>query len=123
MASRMDGSWSGHSCQLPWELSQELPGAVHIEARESFMGVPATVEGLAWLLEGEGVPVDLGEAYSIHLWAHLWWEHERLDFSPISAHQLTLAQLRSSDTPIARLLQPFLPELELDDVPEPADAG
>ena len=87
------------------------------------MGVPATVEGLAWLLEGEGAPVDLSEAYSIHLWAHLWWEHERLDFSPISAHQLTLAQLCSSDKPIGHLLQPFLPELELDDVPEPADAG
>ena len=49
-------------------------------------------------------------ALSVHLWAHLWWDRERRDFSDIHGGRLTAAQLATAHTTLARLVRPFLPE-------------
>ncbi|MEM1110343.1 MAG: glycosyltransferase [Pseudomonadota bacterium] len=114
MSAALDGSWSHHSCDLALRLSQEWPDELRVEAQECFMGVPASQEGLAWLLQGKGAAPPLDRASSIHLWAHLWWEADRADFSSICANQLTLDVLRKADVPLANLARPFLPDIDLD---------
>ena len=71
-------------------------------------------DGLASLFD-DG-PLELPRSYSIHLWAHLWWEAGRTDFSPRCASDLTLEPLREGRSPLAELARPFLPALDLDDL-------
>lgn len=113
MGSALDGTWSHHSGLLAERLSRELPDEVHVEPVESFFPVPCTVEGLRWLLEDGGSDVERG--YSVHLWSHLWWDAQRLDFSPRHGGDFTFESLRTSDAPLARLARPYLPELDVDD--------
>ncbi len=114
MASELDGSWSNHSGFLAQRLSEERPQSVHVEPEESFFPVPSTPAGLASLFSVE--PLSIGSSYSIHLWEHLWWRHERTDFSQHHGDEITFAFLRRSTTALARLARPCLPELDVDDL-------
>lgn len=111
MACALNGTWSNHSCFLTQQLADEFPGSVHIEPKESFMGIPCTPEGLQAFLEGDKLNLD--NAYSVHLWQHLWWEEERQDFSRCHAGILTLQHLHEHDSPLCRVARPFLPEIDL----------
>jgi hypothetical protein len=113
MGAALDGTWSHHSSALAERLSRELPHAVHVEPIESFYPVPCTRAGLANLLE-EGRP-DVDRGHSVHLWSHLWWDPERIDFSRRHAGDFTYQGLLSSRAPLARLARPYLPELDVDD--------
>ena len=78
--------------------------------------MPCTVEGLRDLLETDELLIDgsaLDGAVSLHLWAHLWWDIGRLDFSPVHAGQITPDWVRSAPTTYARLARPYLPDLDL----------
>jgi hypothetical protein len=106
----MDGSWSAHSCRLATRLAAELPDEVRIEPESRFSPYPHTPEGVQALLEHPLVPGALDDTASVHLLAHLWWDRDRRDFARYSAHDATESALRTGDTPLARLAQPFLPD-------------
>ena len=114
MASALNGTWSNHSCLLARELADEFPKSLHIEPQESFMSIPCSAAGLQSLLEQNDSDPDTG--YSIHLWQHTWWEEERQDFSKCHSALLTLQYLRETDSPLCRLVRPFLPDIDLSDL-------
>lgn len=108
MPDYFDGSWSNHSCYLPWELSQAHPDWVHVEPASTCFPYMWTREALAELFEG------LGDrhrhACSLHLWNHLWWDRRRRDFSDFHQGLISEARIRSRETTFNRLARPFLPE-------------
>jgi Glycosyltransferase sugar-binding region containing DXD motif len=106
-AAALNGTWSNHSTLLPYELTQRLPNAVHVEPRRSFYRYGPTAEDLARLFEQ--VDADTADVYSIHLWAHLWWDAARRDFSAMHADVLTEEFVRSVDTTYNVLARPYLP--------------
>ena len=96
MAGNFDGSWSNHSTLLPQRLAEEFPELVHVEPETSFYPFAASIPGLAALFEGKvEVP---GNAYSAHLWEHLWWDVARTDFSLFSGADLTEDYVRRAET-------------------------
>lgn len=111
MAGALNGTWSNHSGFLARALADELPDEVVVVPQERFFPVPYSVEGLRSLLEAEGLD-DRG-ASSVHLWAHLWWDADRVDFSPVHAGQLTAERLRTAPTALAAMVRPHLPDLEV----------
>jgi Glycosyltransferase sugar-binding region containing DXD motif len=111
MAGELNGTWSNHSGFLAQRLSQEMPDQVRVEPARTLLGVPCTVEGLHDLLEVDAI--DTSGSVSLHLWAHLWWAADRLDFSPVHAGTITPAWIRTAATSYARLARPYLPELDL----------
>ena len=111
IGAAINGTWSNHSCFLAQALSEEFPDEVHVEPARSFLGVPLTPQGITALLEGGNL--DLSASYCIHLWQHVWWSEDRHDFSKIHAGDLTLEHLQTGDTPLCRLVAPFMPEVDL----------
>ena len=111
MAGELNGTWSNHSGFLAHTLSRELADQVRVEPARTFLGVPCSIEGLRDVFERDEVRLD--GALSLHLWAHLWWDASRLDFSPVHAGQITPGWVRSAPTAYARLARPYLPDLDL----------
>jgi hypothetical protein len=108
MAGALNGTWSNHSGFLAAALAEEMPHAVRIEPEETFFAYPATVDGLRRLLEEDEVAP--AGACSVHLWGHLWWRRDRIDFSAVHAGHLGDDVLRTAATTYARLARPYLPE-------------
>lgn len=109
----MDGSWSAHSCQLAARLAAAMPDAVRIEPERSFTAYRHTVEGLAQLLEHETDAPDTEGVFSIHLWAHLWWDADRTDHTRMSASWFTAENIATQPRALCHLTRPFLPVHEL----------
>ncbi|MEM7294553.1 MAG: glycosyltransferase, partial [Pseudomonadota bacterium] len=107
MSPALNGTWNNHSCLLPQELSGEMPDTVHIEPVSSFYKIPCTAAGIRSLLE-KGDP-DLSDAYSIHLWEHVWWKEDRPDFTQRHAGEFTADYIATADVPYCRLARQFLP--------------
>jgi glycosyltransferase involved in cell wall biosynthesis len=116
MAVWLDGSWSNHSGFLPERLSSELPAQVRVEPEATFFPFAFDRAGLSQLLE-QRVPVP-AQSLSVHLWAHLWWDRRRWDFSRAHAGWCTPPLVRRARTTLAEIMRPYL----LDDV-TPAPAG
>lgn len=112
MGDALNGTWSNHSGFLAQAVAEEMPDAVRVESSATFLPVPVTVEGLHGLLEEDGT-IDLDGALSVHLWAHLWWNANRRDFSSAHAGMLTADYIGSVDTPYNRAARPFLPDVDL----------
>jgi hypothetical protein len=108
MAGNFDGSWSNHSTLLPQRLAEEFPELVHVEPETSFYPFAASIPGLAALFEAK-VPVP-GNAYSAHLWEHLWWDVARTDFSLFSGADLTEDYVRRANTTYGVAAIVHLPE-------------
>jgi hypothetical protein len=106
-AAALNGTWSNHSTLLPYELSEKLPSAVHIEPRRSFYEYGPNPGDLARLLEH--CEDDTTGVSSIHLWAHLWWDEGRTDFSPVHAGLIGEEFVRGVDTTYSVLARAFLP--------------
>lgn len=107
MPKAFDGSWSNHSTFLPYRLSRHFPDLIRVESESRFFAFDPTRDGIAQLFERDcSVPSD---AVSLHLWAHLWWDPERRDFSDFSHVQLTPAYVAHARGTYARLARPFLP--------------
>lgn len=106
MAATFDGSWNRHSCDEAARAWQCMPGAVRVLPREYFYRYGSTVAGLRTLLEES----DRGRAdlYSVHLWAHLWWDAARTDFSRVHAGQVDETWIRTRDCTLAQLARRFL---------------
>ena len=107
MEEVFDGSWSNHSTLLPWKISQERPELIHVEPSHTFYPFMWTSKDLDRLLEGCEA-VDKAVA-SIHVWAHLWWNELRKDFSNFHGGLMTEDHVRSVDTTFNVLARPFLP--------------
>ena len=107
MADAFDGSWSNHSTLLPYRLAQAFPDLLDVEPETAFFSLDWTREGLAGLfLHDVALPED---AYSLHLWSHLWFDAHRLDFCHFSADALTVDYVAFAATTYARHARTFLP--------------
>jgi len=111
MGAALNGTWSNHSGFLAQALSRRMPEAVHVESARSFFRYAPNPHDLALLLEGNDPDTD--GILSIHLWAHLWWDAGRRDFSPVHEGMLTEGHLRGAHTTYAELARRFIPELDL----------
>src|SRR5215831_17628936 len=83
MRQVFDGTWSRHSNQEAARLWGEMPEAVHVVPQTCFYKHAATPRGVRALLEG--YDPDMNGVYSLHLWAHLWWDARRTDFTTVHA--------------------------------------
>jgi len=107
MPGAFDGSWSNHSTFLPFRLSREHPELIRVEPEHRFFAFDWTRDGIAALFERDHpLPPD---ALSLHLWAHLWWDRSRRDWSEFSHERLTPAYVAHARTTYARLARPHLP--------------
>ena len=110
MGRTFDGTWSRHSCQAAARLWGEHPHAIRCLPEDYFYAFASTPEGLHALLEEDTeVPATL---HSIHLWAHLWWDQHRTDFSTVHGDMLTETYIHTVDTTYNRLARRFLPSVE-----------
>jgi glycosyltransferase involved in cell wall biosynthesis len=109
MAGAMNGTWSNHSGFLSERLSREMPDSVSVTPQSLFFPFEANCKGLVDLLERGVEPVP-DEALSVHLWAHLWWDHRRLDTSRAHGGWCTPAVLRHAPTTLAEMVRPYLPD-------------
>src|SRR5262249_41234138 len=107
MEIEFDGTWINHSTLFPQRLAAQFPALIHVEPQRSFYHFSPSRRDLAVLLE-DCQPIPDG-VYSIHLWAHLWWEEHRLDFSSFHAGLLTEDFIRQVDTTYNCAARPFLP--------------
>lgn len=106
MTVAFDGSWSGHSCQEAARVWRDMPNSVCVLPREYFYRYGSTVAGLRTLLEESDR--ERADLYSVHLWAHLWWNAARTDFSTVHAGQIDEHWVRERDCTLARLGRRFL---------------
>lgn len=106
MAGQLNGTWSNHSGFLAHDLSQALPEHVRVEPEVTFFPFRAAPEGIADLFERRR-PVPR-RALSVHLWAHLWWDRDRRDFSAVHNGWCTAAVLGRAKTTFADLARPYL---------------
>ena len=107
MDAAFDGSWSNHSTLLPYRLSQAHPELIHIEPEASFFSYDWTAARIDDLFLRDALPPD--EARSLHLWAHLWFDSGRSDFSLFSGDLLTIDYLAFSRSSYAQLARRFMP--------------
>lgn len=105
-AEVFDGTWTRHSCQAAAELWARDPAALHVAPRDWFYRFGVTRDSLAALFE-EDTP-RLGNAYSIHLWSHLWWNEQRRDYSDFHGGLITEDYVRAGRTTYARIARAFL---------------
>jgi hypothetical protein len=111
MTGALNGTWSNHSGFLAATLAEEMPDQVVVVPERRFFPVTHSVDGLHALLEADDVDDD--GSSSVHLWAHLWWDRDRRDFSAVHAGQLTAERLRVAPTSLGRFVRPHLPELDV----------
>lgn len=111
MAGALNGTWSNHSGFLAATIAAEQPDDVVVVDQQRFFPVPFSADGLRDLLEDDAA--DLDGASSVHLWAHLWWDPDRVDFSAVHARQLTAEHLRRAPTTLGRIVRPYLPTIDV----------
>lgn len=110
MPAALNGTWSNHSGFLAQSLSERMPGEVHVEPEQTFYPFSSDASGLARLFLQRHKLSD--STVSVHLWAHLWWERTRRDYSPAHAGWCTPSALRLARTTFAELARPYLPDNE-----------
>ena len=108
MEEAFDGSWSNHSTLLPYRLSKAFPDLLDIHPPSAFYALDWTPRGIDDLLLRDVVLPD--QAYSLHLWNHLWFAEKRLDFSHFHAGLLTVDYVAFANSTYARHARRFLPE-------------
>ncbi|MGI9522092.1 MAG: glycosyltransferase [Hyphomicrobiaceae bacterium] len=116
MSDALNGTWSNHSGFLSHEVSRSIPDHVRVVPETYFFPVACTPEAIDGFVGDGPTRSDLSRCYSVHLWAHLWWEASRTDFSNCHAGQMTLSHLREAPSPLAQAVRPYLPNLQLDDL-------
>lgn len=107
MYTEFDGTWSRHSCQAATKLAAAYPEEIHVVPRNCFYKYGCEPTDLDLLLRG--LNADYDDVYSLHLWAHLWWDRRRVDFSTFHAGLLTEDYIRRVDTTYNVAARRFLP--------------
>ncbi len=106
MSAVFDGTWSRHSCQEAARLWAAMPDAVHVVPQRYFYRLASTPAGVRTLLEG--LDPDFHDVYSMHLWAHLWWDEWRTDFTTFHAGLVTEDHVMNVDTTYNVIARGFL---------------
>jgi hypothetical protein len=101
-----DGSWSAHSCQAAARLAREVPDRLSVLPRGWFYRFGTSPSSLTALFEeSHPLPHDL---LSIHLWAHLWWREERIEYSRFHAGELNEGYVLNANTTYAAIARRYL---------------
>lgn len=106
MDEAFDGRWSSHSCQLATDMWPQEASHLQVLPSVACYHFRADRRGLAELFT-EIAPVPQ-EVCSIHLWAHLWWDAWRTDFTPFHAGLITEQWLREAPATYALLARQYL---------------
>lgn len=101
-----DGTWSRHSCEAAARLWSAAPDDVHVLPQHAFYRHGPTRAGIAALFEQRDDRLE-GTA-SLHLWAHLWWDASREDFTRFHAGRFTPGWIAAGDTTVAAIAQRYL---------------
>ena len=108
MHEAFDGTWSNHSTLLPYRIWRQQPELVDVEPESAFYALDWTPRGINDLfLRLTPLPET---AYSLHLWNHLWFAKNRLDFSHFHEGLLTVDYVRHAKTTYAIHARQHLPE-------------
>jgi len=107
LQTAFDGQWSNHSTLLPYRLSRQLPWLLDVEPTTSFYALDWTPQGIADLFLRHVILPD--DAYSLHLWNHLWIDPRRVDFSHFHGNRLTMDYVRFAGSTYAKHARRFLP--------------
>jgi hypothetical protein len=108
MTETFDGTWSRHSNQAATALWARHPEEIHVVPQPYFYKHAASRGGVRALLEGRDP--DTADMFSVHLWAHLWWDEWRRDFTAVHAGMITPEYIRRVDTTYNLLARRFLPD-------------
>jgi hypothetical protein len=103
-----NGSWDAHSTVLPFKLSNIYPDLIHIQPDRSFFHFDCSRRGLAQIFEHQP-PTNLDGVFSIHLWAHTWWDPRSRHLSHFHNGRLTPAYLHRQKSTYATIAHAFLP--------------
>lgn len=106
MADAFDGTWSRHSCQEAATLWCMMSDSVHVVPSRYFYRHAPTRTGVQALFET--LDPDFHDVYSLHLWAHLWWDAWRTDFTPFHAGLVTEEHVRCVDSTYNVIARGFL---------------
>lgn len=101
-----NGEWSTHSCMLATAMWREQPAALHVVPQQAFYHFAPSRQGLRSIFELP--PARLEGMLSIHLWAHLWWDAARREFSAFSADDLTEAYVQHAESTYSVIARNFL---------------
>lgn len=108
MEQAFDGSWSNHSTQLPFLIARRRPDLLSVEPEASFYALDYSAEGINDLFMRSVKLPD--NAYSLHLWNHLWFDKKRKDFSVFHSDALTVDYVRHANSTYAEKARRYLPE-------------
>lgn len=106
MYQTFDGTWNRHSCQTPVLLQQQMPDTVYIAPQRYFYKHMWTREGIADLFQN--LDPDFSDVYSMHLWAHLWWDEKQAYFPHFHQGMLTERHIREVDTTYTIIARKYL---------------
>jgi Glycosyltransferase sugar-binding region containing DXD motif len=106
MSKVFDGTWNRHSCDEAARVWQDAPDSVRVLPSAYFYRYGSSIAGLRSLFEE--CDRDHDDLFSVHLWAHLWWDQARTDFSTVHAGEIDEAWIRERDCTLARLARPYL---------------
>ncbi len=106
MAEVFDGTWSRHSCQEATLLWSAMPDAVHVVPQRYFYRHAPSRAGMHMLFEA--LDPDFHDVYSLHLWAHLWWDIWRTDFTSFHAGLITEEHIRTVNSTYNMIALGFL---------------
>jgi hypothetical protein len=101
-----DGTWSRHSCQEATRLRRLMPEQVRVLPKRCFHRHGADPAGVRTLFEG--LDADFTGMVSMHLWAHLWWDEWRTDFTTVHGAMIDEEYVRHADTTYALAARRFL---------------
>jgi Glycosyltransferase sugar-binding region containing DXD motif len=102
-----DGTWNRHSCAAAARLWGAMDGdALHVLPQRVLYRHGPTRAGLAALFEQRDTRLE-GVA-SLHLWAHLWWDEARIDFSRFHAGAFTPEWVERGESTVAAIARRFL---------------
>lgn len=101
-----DGTWNRHSCAAGARLWADAGDSLHVLPQRAFYRHGPTRAGLKALLEERDRRLD-GVA-SLHLWAHLWWDESRVDFTRFHAGAFTPEWVARGESTVAAIARRYL---------------
>ena len=101
-----DGTWSRHSCAAAARLWGTAGDALVVLPQHAFYRHGPTRAGIASLFEQ--LDARLAGVASLHLWAHLWWDASREDFTRFHAGAFTPDWIARGEATVAAIAKRYL---------------
>jgi hypothetical protein len=101
-----DGTWNRHSCAAAARLWADAGDARHVLPQHVFYRHGPSRAGIASLFDEVDPRLD-GTA-SLHLWAHLWWDESRTDFTDFHAGGFTPEWVAAGGSTVAAIARRYL---------------